>query len=213
LKNKKVLIFDYDGVIVDSLDLTLEVIGPFAQKYHLPEVKTRKDIGKFFETNFFDTLKRFGLTKVHAQEFLEALKKQHKKKESELQVFSGMHNVLIELASKNTLVIISSNHKYAIENYLKKQKLDTIVSFIAGAETKGSKTDKIIDVIIKFTTPKEDVYYIGDTIGDVLEGKKAGVKTVAVSWGWHDKEKLITASPDYLLDEVKQLKDIFMYVR
>jgi len=48
-------------------------------------------------------------------------------------------------------------------------------------------------------------WYVGDTVGDIVEGKAAGVRTIAagvrtiaVGWGWHDAERLLGASPDYL---------------
>jgi phosphoglycolate phosphatase len=55
-------------------------------------------------------------------------------------------------------------------------------------------------------------WYVGDTVADIVEGKAAGVRTIAagvrtiaagvrtiaVGWGWHDAERLLGASPDYL---------------
>jgi len=37
------------------------------------------------------------------------------------------------------------------------------------------------------------------------EGRQAGVKTVAVTWGWHSREKLAATGPDYLLDRPEEL--------
>ncbi|MGZ3648342.1 MAG: HAD family hydrolase [Syntrophales bacterium] len=49
---------------------------------------------------------------------------------------------------------------------------------------------------------------MGDTTGDIKEARLAGVRTVAVTWGWHSKEKLETVRPDYLIETVKDLLQI-----
>ncbi len=51
-------------------------------------------------------------------------------------------------------------------------------------------------------------YYIGDTAGDVREAKQAGVKAVAVTWGWHSRETLEAAGPDFIVQEPEDLLKI-----
>jgi len=40
---------------------------------------------------------------------------------------------------------------------------------------------------------------VGDTVGDVLEGRQAGIRTMAVTWGWHSEERLAQAEPDLIV--------------
>jgi phosphoglycolate phosphatase len=68
-----------------------------------------------------------------------------------------------------------------------------------------SKKEKILYAIKKYQVAPQDIYYIGDTTGDIKEGKEAGVKTVGVTWGWHSKEKMASAKPDYLFDTPQEL--------
>jgi len=60
-------------------------------------------------------------------------------------------------------------------------------------------------VIRKYSVTLQDIYYIGDTTGDIKEGKEAGVKTVGVTWGWHSKALLAASRPDYLFDTPEDL--------
>lgn len=41
--------------------------------------------------------------------------------------------------------------------------------------------------------------------GDVREAREAGVRTVAVTWGWHPRERLERACPDVLIDKPEDL--------
>jgi len=41
---------------------------------------------------------------------------------------------------------------------------------------------------------------VGDTNLDIMMGKNANVKTVAVTWGAENRESLEKANPDYVID-------------
>ncbi len=36
----------------------------------------------------------------------------------------------------------------------------------------------------------------------------AGIKTVAVTWGWHNRERLAAAHPDFIVDKPLELLNI-----
>ena len=42
-------------------------------------------------------------------------------------------------------------------------------------------------------------FYVGDTKGDMIEGRQAGAVTLAVTWGWHSAEKLTEGTPDNMV--------------
>ena len=79
---------------------------------------------------------------------------------------------------------------------------------ILGSDFMFSKKEKILYVIKKYQVAPQNIYYIGDTTGDIKEGREAGVKTVGVTWGWHSKEKMAAAKPDYLFDNPKELMQL-----
>jgi phosphoglycolate phosphatase len=58
---------------------------------------------------------------------------------------------------------------------------------------------------LKYGIDRERTFYIGDTTGDILEAREAGVQTVAVTWGWHSREKLVAVHPDFLVDRPEEL--------
>jgi len=50
---------------------------------------------------------------------------------------------------------------------------------------------------------------VGDTVGDVLEARAAGVGTVGVAWGWHGVERLRRVKPDRMVHAPSDLLDLF----
>lgn len=204
------MLFDFDGVIVDTVDFVKDIFNEFAFTNNLPQIHTREDVGKFFDKNFFEAITELGFSKKQSLELLDWIKMNYIRDNTRITVFAGMANVLKKLSSRYTLVIISSNHSDAVGVPLKRYNLDTLFKDILGGEEKGNKVEKILYTIGKLSATNEDVYYIGDTVGDMVEGKTAGVKTIGVSWGYHNKAKLTKASPDHLFEEVKELEEYFI---
>lgn len=51
---------------------------------------------------------------------------------------------------------------------------------------------------------------VGDSVGDVLAGKQAGMVTCALTYGLGKRQDLLQADPDYLLDNIWGLTEIFV---
>jgi len=66
--------------------------------------------------------------------------------------------------------------------------------------------DKVID-LFKIADRKKTIM-VGDMDIDVLAGKGAGVFTCAVTYGIGKKEDIVKAKPDYIIDDLAQLKNI-----
>ncbi len=46
---------------------------------------------------------------------------------------------------------------------------------------------------------------ITDTLGDLKEANQTGIKTIAVTWGVHQREKLKAGSPTVIIEEPTDL--------
>jgi phosphoglycolate phosphatase len=77
---------------------------------------------------------------------------------------------------------------------------DSYFQDIFGSDFRFSKKEKIDYALAKYRIARERAFYIGDTAGDILEARAAGVRSVAVTWGWHSRERLAAVNPDYLVD-------------
>jgi len=55
----------------------------------------------------------------------------------------------------------------------------------------------------------QTLYYVGDTSVDVESARLAGTKAVAVTWGLNTAQALARSNPDHLVDDPRQLLDIF----
>ncbi len=57
----------------------------------------------------------------------------------------------------------------------------------------------------KHKIKNNEVIYVGDEDRDIIASKKVKIKTIAVTWGFNSKNKLIKENPDYLVDSPIQI--------
>ncbi len=78
-----------------------------------------------------------------------------------------------------------------------------------GDEWQGSKHEKIIQAAKQFNFEKNLAYLVGDTISDIREARLAGIKSIAVTWGYQSRNKLLEESPDFIAETPQDILDIF----
>ena len=194
---ESVLMFDFDGVIADSLSLFRHAMG---------EALADFDGGRFlggeeafldlFDGNLYDSLLQSGIRPEDVPRLLENLVERLQPGIPDLPLFPGMSEALRELASDCTLYLISSNHGQPVRAFLESHGLVSLFRDIMGADVDPSKAAKIGRVRCRH--PGASLVYVGDTAGDMIEAHRAGVPAAAVLWGWHDRARLEARNPDMI---------------
>src|SRR4030042_1250799 len=199
----KLFLFDFDGVLVDSLDVYEKTVTDCLAKINQPLTRGREEFFELFEGNFYESLVKKG---VDLNAFMKAsvdiLAQVNFK---DIKPMDAVVPVVRELHKNHCLIVISSNESSSIKEALELFHYDGYFREILGSDFMLSKKEKILYAIKKYQVAPQDIYYIGDTTGDIMEGKQAGVKTVGITWGWHNKEKIAAAKPDYLFDNPQEL--------
>jgi phosphoglycolate phosphatase len=199
----KLFLFDFDGVIVDSLAVYEKTVKDNLQKINQPIVKSREEFLELFEDNFYESLKNRGIDLDVFMKAAEDILAQVRI--TDMKPFPDIAPVIEELHRNHCLIVISSNDNASIKEALDFFNYDNYFKEILGSDFMFSKKGKILYAAKKYGVEPQDIYYIGDTTGDIKEGKQAGVKTVGVTWGWHSKEKMAASGPDYLFDRPQEL--------
>ena len=65
------------------------------------------------------------------------------------------------------------------------------------------------EALRRFEVPACRALMVGDGATDVEAGKRAGVVTCGVTYGLGNKKDLAAAQPDYLIEDLNQLSDLF----
>ena len=203
MKERNLFLFDFDGVLADSLDLYAEAVARCFLQIGTPIVKNKEDYLALFEGNFYESMVAKGVDLVA---FAEAAKEILPGIDYDaMKPFAGLIPVLEALQKDHILAVVSSNGYRTISRMLERFRFDLFFQEILGSDFLFSKKDKIAHALSKYGIDRKRTFYIGDTTGDILEAREAGVRTVAVTWGWHNREKLAAVHPDFLVDKPEDL--------
>ncbi|HPK21262.1 MAG TPA: HAD family hydrolase [Smithella sp.] len=199
----KLFLFDFDGVLVDSLDVYEKTVKDNLQKIKQPVVQSREEFLELFEDNFYTSLKNKGIDLNVFMKAAEDILAQVRI--TDMKPFPDVAPVIEALHKNHCLIVVSSNDYASIKEALDLFHFNDYFRDILGSDFMFSKKEKILYAAEKYHVEPNKIYYIGDTTGDIKEGKQAGVKTVGVTWGWHSRERMAAAEPDYLFDTPGEL--------
>jgi phosphoglycolate phosphatase len=199
------MIFDFDGTIVNNLNFIIKLIdqklkprGVDIYSYSLEELR-QTGVKKF--------IKKAKISKIELLWMLKDFKKEIRKADDSPLVI-GIADVLLELSKKYTLLIYSSNTKNAINAYLKKNNLDHYFGGTFIDDSYFGKEVGLKKIIKNLKTDPGQCVYIGDESRDIEAAQKAGMISIAVTWGFEGDKLLLSINPDYLISTPEDLLKI-----
>jgi haloacid dehalogenase superfamily, subfamily IA, variant 1 with third motif having Dx(3-4)D or Dx(3-4)E len=198
--------FDYDGVIVDSLEVFSSRFTQACWENGFTEAKTAKDVISLFDGNVYESMRSRGLNEATIDNILKRYEVLQGDQLATIKPFDGIREALQRISKKHYVYVITSNISNATIEILRHNGIDCFKD-VVGAEKEKSKIKKIQKTMSLY--PGSTAYYVGDTKGDMIEGKNAGTQTVGVTWGWHSSQKLQEGSPDFLFDSPETLGNFF----
>ena len=104
------------------------------------------------------------------------------------------------------LYIISSNSEGAITNVLEKAGVLRLFTRIMGEETHKSKVEKFRMLMDQNNITSDNSIFITDTLGDVKEAAKVGIRTIAETFGFHNRERLSLGKPFKIVDSWEEIE-------
>jgi len=123
--------------------------------------------------------------------------------------FPGIIEAMRHINKKANLAIVSSNSEWEIDRYLKRTGIRHIFQAICVGTDKRSKSEKILKIMHDLMETKSTTFMVGDCRSDIFQGKKAGVRTIAVTWGYQSRETLFLEEPEIVVDTVPEFMKIF----
>jgi phosphoglycolate phosphatase len=196
------LLFDYDGVIADSLEAFHGAVAGLCRAAGRPELAEREAYLALFDGNLFEGLAARGLSAADVGRVVGGLPAALAAAYERVPLVPGMAEVLGHLGARHPLFVVTSNATAIVAGHLARGGVAGVRE-VLGAEAGTSKVEKVQRMAARF--PGAAPWYVGDTLGDMREGRCAGATTVAVTWGWHDAARLRRGAPDHVVDRPADL--------
>lgn len=202
----RLLLFDYDGVLFDTKQIAYNLVKKSCEKFCKFKIRNEHEFIELYKSNFYEAVRKKGATKASIEKIKKYAITVLKKKK--LHIHSGIKSIIKKLSATHEIAVISSNYDDVMKRNLKQNRILGNFHYIYGTEEGESKKIKIKQIMKKAKAKKAEAVFITDTVGDIREAKKAGIKTMAVTWGFHNKKMLKKARPDYLVDSPKEILEV-----
>lgn len=193
-EHKKLVMFDFDGVLVDTLLACYEINMEVNEDLSLEEYRS------FFRGNIYQAMRKNGEPKKEHPNWIELYDTRNR----ELKIPDSIKMTLHALSKEYVLSIVSSTHSASIRQILKREKCEHFAD-ILGADVHWSKSHKIKTLLEKYKASPQNAVFITDTAGDVREAAECQVPAIAVAWGFEYAETLENCSPIAVLKDPNEL--------
>jgi phosphoglycolate phosphatase len=203
----KAVIFDFDGTLGDTHDVSYEVYGIMAKRHGYKQL-TIQELDELKSISIRKRLKSQNVPLLQVPKMMTESLHLYGELVEKAPFFKGMDLLVSELSRKGTdVAIVSSNSVANIEKFLLVHGFEDF-SHIQGRASIFGKSFAIRKMIRKLKLKKDQAIYVGDEVRDVTACKKLGIKVVAVTWGYDGKELLEKAKPDFVVSSPEELKKI-----
>jgi len=211
----KHICFDLDGTLINSAGTiyksTLKTFDDLNIAYQLSENEFNKMIGM----HFVDIFQYFKIDVPDFEIFISHYKKVYFDFIDESVFYFGVEEILEFLKSSSLKIsLLTTKAQDQTERILEHFNITKNFDFIMG-RTNGipHKPDPTPFFMIcnDLKVNPENSLMIGDTELDILCGKNANAKTAAVTYGYRTIERLKEFSPDYLINDLTEIKSILKF--
>ena len=202
--DKKIVIFDFDGTLVDTKGLIIEALNKLAVPFNFDHLDP-EDVCKLRNTRSIDFLKVIGVPLWKGPLLIRRVQKMIRGGIKDLELIPELPEVLNALKDNGYLLaVITSAPEQNVRLFFEKYRgkcFDEKVSdiFVLG------KRFAIKKLIKRYSIRPEDACYVGDETRDIVAAKKAGVRAIAVTWGFNTEGILEGTDPDCIVHEPRDI--------
>lgn len=201
-------IFDFDGTIANILEAMVEIYNQFAHRYRCRVVRPG-DLEHLRNGRPKELLAEFGISAWKLPFLVSAVRKGLKSRKLNPQ--DGIVETLKNLHNKGvTLGILTSNSQENVETFLQVHDLMNVFSFVSSYRHLFGKHKALNKIMRTRHLVPSDVTYIGDEVRDIEAAKKAGIKSVGVTWGFQTLSALKAAAPDMIANVPVELLSLIV---
>lgn len=204
--NKKAIIFDLDGTLIDSLTDIAICANKVLEEFNYPTHEI-EDYKKFVGGGALFLMKNCSpedSSEEVINELFERFKVVYDQKfQANTKPYDGIYELLESLRKTDVKIGVLSNkpHKFTLK-YVEEFFSEYTFEEVHGQKEEiPKKPDPVgaINIAKALDIPCEEIFFIGDSDVDMQTAKNAKMKAVGVSWGFRGVEELLENGADYIV--------------
>ena len=141
--------------------------------------------------------------------------------------YYAAHNMDLTVPFEGVMEILSALHRHGVKIAVVSNKHDAGVQAlcahyfgglldlaVGGGDARPLKPapDSLLYAMAQLEVTPDEVWYVGDSVQDMMTAHNAGVKCIAVTWGFQDRDRLVAENPAALADNAEQLREVLLAV-
>ncbi|MDA5093288.1 HAD-IA family hydrolase [Aliiroseovarius sp. KMU-50] len=211
MSDLKLVVFDVDGTLIDSQDFIVEAMSrAFAEMgVTLP---TRKEILSIVGLSLHDAIATLvpDMAEHEVARAAEGYKdmfiklRAEKGGEAAAPMYPGARKALEELHARDEVLlgVATGKAKRGLDHAYHAHDIGHFFLTSQTADNHPSKPhpSMLQTALAETGAEAHQAVMIGDTSFDIEMGVAAGFRTIGVTWGYHDTDKLISAGADLLVE-------------
>jgi phosphoglycolate phosphatase len=206
----RLLVFDWDGTIIDSARTIAQCIRLAARDLGL-EVPSMEQAQHVIGLGLHDALRAAvpALGAERTAEFVARYREHFRAREDEMALFGGMRELVQSLSARRVLGIATGKSRRGLDRALEASGLRPYFSASRCAdETEPKPAPAMLRELMRELDVRADnALMIGDTSHDLEMARAAGVDALAVTYGAHPEQGLRACQPRACVASVAELSE------
>jgi len=212
----RLVMFDLDGTLVDSVPDLAAAVDNMLLKLGRPPAgieAVREWVGNgvhmLVRRALANHIGAEGVDEVEAEHALELFNGFYEGGHELTMVYPGVRDTLKWLNKQGVeMALITNKPERFVAPLLDQMKIGRYFKWIIGGDTLPQKKPDpaaLFFVMKMANIPASQSLFVGDSRSDVLAAKAAGVKCVALSYGYNHGRPIAEESPALVIDDLRQL--------
>ncbi len=202
------VVFDFDGTLVDSLDVVVELYNGLADERGYTKI-TKHNLAELRTLSILERCRRLGVPARRLPGLIVEVGRLLRHATERVRVHDGVPELLQTLHERGlTLAVASTNREENIRAILARHGLDTLMTSISCSSRLFGKAHLLRGILRRAHAEPTQVVYVGDEHRDIEASRAVGIRFIGVTWGADDPERLREAAPDALVSTPAEIAEL-----
>lgn len=203
----KLMIFDFDGTLANSLPWVLNILDELAEKFKAIPLDPN-DLEKYKEYPPRKIMKMHNVPVWKLPAILKFTRSRMRTHGDSIHRFEGVETLLPALKQRNIkLAMLTTNTCETVRRVLGDELYDLFHIFEDRVSLFG-KPAALKKIARRSGLEKSEILAIGDEIRDIDAAKRVNIPFGAVSWGFTSLEAMLARQPAHVFTEMHQILEL-----
>jgi phosphoglycolate phosphatase len=203
----KLLIFDFDGTLSDSLAAAVDTLNELAGEFDFRHIRAA-DVPMLKSMSYPQACNHLGIPAKKVWPIIRRGRTVMQTRLGDVALFEGIPGLLRTLpAAGIRFGIMTTNSRSNVETVLSRSRCESTPAFIHSCDRFFGKAWTLRGLALRNGLRPGNILYVGDEVRDVEAAARSGAAGIAVTWGYHARSLLEDSGARRVVATVDELRE------